>query len=64
MDLSFYQAILVYPSKMLYPGILPLVSLLDAFHSKRNTSQSETNKKRLKLFHIAFLGYAFTVLHF
>lgn len=51
------QAVLVYPTKMLYPNVLPLVSMLDAFHANTKASQSERNKKRLKLFYIAFVGY-------
>ena len=44
-------AILLYPSKMLYPVVLPLVSMLDAFF--KDGSQS---KKRLRLFYIAFFA--------
>jgi len=56
MNACRHQAVLVYPSKMLYPNVLPLVSMLDAFHAKANASQLECNK-RLKLFYIAFVGY-------
>jgi hypothetical protein len=57
MNACHHPAVLVYPSKMLYPNVLPLVSMLDAFHAKANASQSECNKKRLKLFYIVFVGY-------
>jgi hypothetical protein len=58
MNTCHHQAVLVYPSKMLYPNVLPLVSMLDAFHAKANASQLECNKNRLKLFYLAFIGYA------
>ncbi|KAI9461265.1 OPT oligopeptide transporter [Lactarius psammicola] len=48
------RPILLYPSKMLYPGVLPMVSMLDAFYQEGSTRQSEGNKKRLKLFYVAF----------
>jgi hypothetical protein len=57
MNAYLHQAILVYPSKMLYPDVLPLVSMLDALHNKSSTSQFEYNQKRLKLCYIAFMGY-------
>ncbi|KAH9083789.1 OPT oligopeptide transporter protein-domain-containing protein [Lactarius deliciosus] len=31
------RPILLYPSKMLYPGVLPLVSMFDAFYQEGNT---------------------------
>ncbi|KAF8275121.1 OPT oligopeptide transporter protein-domain-containing protein, partial [Lactarius quietus] len=49
-------AVLLYPSKMLYPGILPLVSMFDAFFKEGSTIHSESNKKRLKLFYVAFFA--------
>lgn len=62
MNACLCQAILVYPSKMLYPSIIPLVSVLNAFHdnNKSSGSQYEYNKKRLRIFYFVFLTY---VLH-
>ncbi|KAI0066210.1 OPT superfamily oligopeptide transporter [Artomyces pyxidatus] len=48
------RPILLYPSKMLYPGVLPLVSMFDAFYKDNSARQIESNKKRLRLFYIAF----------
>ncbi|VDC00489.1 unnamed protein product [Peniophora sp. CBMAI 1063] len=48
--------VLLYPSKMLYPGILPLTSMLDAFFAKE---ASQTNKKKLRLFYWAFTAIFF-----
>ncbi|KAF7966571.1 hypothetical protein HWV62_37847 [Athelia sp. TMB] len=43
------RPVLLYPSKMLYPGVLPLVSMFDAFfHDGANAT------KKLRLFYIAF----------
>ena len=42
-------AILLYPSKMLYPGILPLVSMFDTLFKDGVAAQ-----RKLKLFWIAF----------
>ena len=42
-------AILLYPSKMLYPGILPLVSMFDTLFKDATAAQ-----RKLKLFWIAF----------
>lgn len=50
------RSILLYPSKMLYPVVLPLVSMLDAFHRKGSTRKSDENQKRLKVFYIAFVA--------
>ncbi|KAI9461199.1 OPT oligopeptide transporter protein-domain-containing protein [Lactarius psammicola] len=50
------RPVLLYPSKMLYPGVLPLVSMFDAFYQEGNTRKSEGNKKRLKLFYVAFFA--------
>ncbi|KAH8995631.1 OPT oligopeptide transporter protein-domain-containing protein [Lactarius akahatsu] len=50
------RPILLYPSKMLYPGVLPLVSMFDAFYQEGSTRQSEGNKKRLRLFYVAFFA--------
>ncbi|KAI0306821.1 OPT oligopeptide transporter protein-domain-containing protein [Multifurca ochricompacta] len=49
-------AILLYPSKMLYPGVLPLVSMFDAFYTEGSSRRYGSNKKRLMVFYIAFLG--------
>ncbi|KAI0001375.1 OPT oligopeptide transporter protein-domain-containing protein [Russula compacta] len=50
------RPILLYPSKMLYPGVLPLVSMFDAFYRGESSRQSDGNKKRLRFFYIAFFG--------
>jgi hypothetical protein len=57
MNAYLHQAILVYPSKMLYPNVLPLLSMLDALHNNTTIGQFEYNQKRLKLLYIAFVGY-------
>ena len=44
-----HLAVLLYPSKMLYPGILPLASMLDALFKDAAGAQ-----RKLKLFWIAF----------
>ncbi|KAH9986323.1 OPT oligopeptide transporter protein-domain-containing protein [Russula compacta] len=46
---------LVYPSKMLYPSILPLISALDAFHDNSSAKQFESNEKKKRIFYTAFL---------
>ena len=51
-----FLAVLLYPSKMLYPGVLPLVSMFDAFYEEGSTRHSEGNKKRLKLFYVGFFA--------
>ncbi|KZS98527.1 OPT oligopeptide transporter [Sistotremastrum niveocremeum HHB9708] len=43
------RSVLLYPSKMLYPGVLPLISMFDAFYQPGNN-----NKKKLKFFWIVF----------
>ncbi|KII92275.1 hypothetical protein PLICRDRAFT_50693 [Plicaturopsis crispa FD-325 SS-3] len=45
------RSILLYPSKMLYPGVLPLVTMFDTFY--KDGSQSA---RRLRLFYIAFFA--------
>lgn len=45
---NFRSAILLYPSKMLYPGVLPLVSMFDAFFK-----DGANATKKLRLFYIA-----------
>jgi hypothetical protein len=44
-----HVAILLYPSKMLYPGILPLVSMFDTLFKDVAAAQ-----RKLKLFWTAF----------
>jgi hypothetical protein len=46
-----HVAILLYPSKMLYPGILPLVSMFDALFKDAAAAQ-----RKLKLFWMPFSG--------
>ncbi|KAF8896110.1 OPT oligopeptide transporter protein-domain-containing protein [Infundibulicybe gibba] len=46
---GLFRSVLLYPSKMLYPGILPLVSMFDALY--KDTAGAG---KKLKLFWIAF----------
>ncbi|KAI0057185.1 OPT superfamily oligopeptide transporter [Artomyces pyxidatus] len=48
------RSMLLYPTKMLYPGVLPLISMFDAFFK-----DSANNKKRLRLFYIAFFAIFF-----
>ncbi|KDQ57535.1 hypothetical protein JAAARDRAFT_130586 [Jaapia argillacea MUCL 33604] len=48
------RTILLYPSRMLYPGTLPLVSMFDAFYQK-----GEANHKKLKLFYWVFWAIFF-----
>lgn len=50
------RPILLYPSKMLYPGVLPLVSMFDAFYQEGTTRHSEGNKRRLKVFYFVFFA--------
>ncbi|KAG2158266.1 OPT oligopeptide transporter protein-domain-containing protein [Suillus bovinus] len=45
------RGVLLYPSKMLYPGVLPLLSMLDAFYR----DGIETRRK-LKVFYFVFAG--------
>lgn len=45
------RSVLLYPTKMLYPGVLPLISMFDAFYK-----DGANNRKRLKLFWIAFFA--------
>ncbi|KAF9036163.1 OPT oligopeptide transporter [Panaeolus papilionaceus] len=46
---GLFRSILLYPSKMLYPGVLPLVSMFDALFKDAGES-----KKKIRLFWIAF----------
>ncbi|KAF8124327.1 OPT oligopeptide transporter protein-domain-containing protein [Boletus edulis] len=43
------RPILLYPSKMLYPGVLPLISMFDAFFRDGSTA-----RRKLKAFYIVF----------
>ena len=43
------KATLLYPSKMLYPGVLPLISMFDAFFR-----DGPTARRRLKVFYFVF----------
>ncbi|KAH8115217.1 OPT oligopeptide transporter protein-domain-containing protein [Phellopilus nigrolimitatus] len=43
------RGVLLYPTKMLYPGVLPLVSMFDAFFRDGRTA-----RKKLRLFYAAF----------
>ena len=43
------QAILLYPSKMLYPAVLPLVSMFEVFFHG-----GPTVRRRLKVFYFVF----------
>ncbi|KAI5116279.1 hypothetical protein M0805_005888 [Coniferiporia weirii] len=45
------RPILLYPSKMLYPGVLPLISMFDAFFK-----DGANAAKKLRLFYIAFFA--------
>ncbi|KZO97758.1 OPT superfamily oligopeptide transporter [Calocera viscosa TUFC12733] len=49
------RSILLYPTRMLYPGVLPLISMFDAFYG---TNKHEIRPK-LKLFYIAFFAIFF-----
>ncbi|KAJ7707539.1 OPT oligopeptide transporter protein-domain-containing protein [Mycena rosella] len=46
---GLFRPVLLYPSKMLYPGVLPLVSMFDALYRDAVGAQ-----KKLRLFWIAF----------
>ncbi|TFK54408.1 OPT superfamily oligopeptide transporter [Heliocybe sulcata] len=48
------RPVLLYPSKMLYPGTLPLVAMFDAWYEK-----GAANRKKLRLFAIAFFAIFF-----
>ena len=52
-------AVLLYPSKMLYPVILPLVSMFDAFFKDAAAAQ-----RKLKLFWIAFFWLVLVTTNF
>lgn len=43
-------AVLLYPSKMLYPAVLPLVAMFDALYK-----DAAGSSKKLRLFWIAFI---------
>jgi OPT family oligopeptide transporter len=46
---GLFRPVLLYPSKMLYPGVLPLVSMFDALYK-----DADGARKKLRLFWIAF----------
>ncbi|KAJ7691568.1 OPT oligopeptide transporter protein-domain-containing protein [Mycena rosella] len=46
---GLFRPVLLYPSKMLYPGVLPLVSMFDALYR-----DAVGARKKLRLFWIAF----------
>ncbi|KAJ6623963.1 OPT oligopeptide transporter protein-domain-containing protein [Mycena sp. CBHHK59/15] len=46
---GIFRSVLLYPSKMLYPGVLPLVSMFDALYK-----DAAGARKKLRLFWIAF----------
>lgn len=46
---GLFRSVLLYPSKMLYPGVLPLVSMFDALYK-----DAAGASKKLRLFWIAF----------
>jgi len=50
---GLFRGVLLYPSKMLYPGVLPLVSMFDALFK-----DSTGAKKKVRLFWIAFVTIA------
>lgn len=60
---GLFRSVLLYPSKMLYPGVLPLVSMFDMLFQERATAQAQpqhsgklTYQKKFRLFWIAFAG--------
>lgn len=48
------SGVLLYPSKMLYPGVLPLVAMFDSLYK-----DAAGSSKKLRLFWIAFIVYLF-----
>ncbi|KAJ6576655.1 OPT oligopeptide transporter [Mycena vulgaris] len=49
---GLFRPVLLYPSKMLYPGVLPLISMFDALLDVHKDAAGAT--KKLRLFWIAF----------
>ncbi|TFY74807.1 hypothetical protein EWM64_g9205 [Hericium alpestre] len=47
------RPVLLYPSKMLYPSVLPMVSMFDALYNKVDDGG---NKKKLRMFYIGFFA--------
>ena len=41
---------------MLYPDVLPLVSMVDTFYDEAKLGQTKSNRKRLRLFYVTFLA--------
>ncbi|KAJ3739221.1 OPT oligopeptide transporter protein-domain-containing protein [Lentinula detonsa] len=50
---GLFRGSLLYPSKMLYPAAVPLVSMFDTLYKDHHTG---TNKKKFKLFWIVFFA--------
>ncbi|KAK7016289.1 OPT superfamily oligopeptide transporter [Favolaschia claudopus] len=48
---GLFRSVLLYPSKMLYPSVLPLVAMFDSLYK-----DTEGAGKKLRLFWIAFAG--------
>ncbi|KAJ6531964.1 OPT oligopeptide transporter protein-domain-containing protein [Mycena capillaripes] len=46
---GLFRSVLLYPSKMLYPGVLPLVAMFDSLYK-----DAANSSKKLRLFWIAF----------
>ncbi|OJA15602.1 hypothetical protein AZE42_10123 [Rhizopogon vesiculosus] len=44
------RSVLLYPSKMLYPGVLPLLSMFDAFYEGGMAA-----RKKLRVFYVVFI---------
>ncbi|KAF7374751.1 OPT oligopeptide transporter [Mycena sanguinolenta] len=51
---GLFRSVLLYPSKMLYPAVLPLVAMFDSLYK-----DVEGANKKLRLFWIAFIGIFF-----
>ncbi|KAJ7261713.1 OPT oligopeptide transporter protein-domain-containing protein [Mycena haematopus] len=51
---GLFRSVLLYPSKMLYPGVLPLVAMYDSLYE-----DTASANKKLRLFWIAFTVYIF-----
>ncbi|KAJ7031291.1 OPT oligopeptide transporter protein-domain-containing protein [Mycena alexandri] len=51
---GLFRSVLLYPSKMLYPSVLPLVAMFDSLYK-----DVEGSRKKLRLFWIAFIAIFF-----
>ncbi|KAJ7124721.1 OPT oligopeptide transporter protein-domain-containing protein [Mycena filopes] len=51
---GLFRSVLLYPSKMLYPSVLPLVAMFDSLYK-----DAEGSRKKLRLFWIAFIAIFF-----